>query len=46
MQIFDAPFTIEITTSLVTSMALGMLLLRPVGVVTGFAFDISNMSDK
>lgn len=45
MQIFGAPFTIEITTSLVTSLALGMLLLIPVGVVTGFAFDISNMSD-
>jgi len=45
LQIFGTPLTTEITTLLVSAMALGMLLLIPVGVITGFAFDISNMSD-
>ncbi len=44
MQIFGAPFSTEITTSLVTIMALGMVLLIPVGVVAGFANDTRSIS--
>ncbi len=41
MQIFGSPLGVELTTSLVLSLALGMLVLLPIVVISGIAEEIT-----
>ena len=42
MQIFGSPLGVEMTTSLVIYLALGMLIMLPIGTVSGIAKDVAD----